>query len=199
MTETQIRNELVAKVVSHLPGATLNIDPDGYACRADYADGRQLWFRLDVYKRPNRLEVSGNWPQCRIAKDSHNGPMVTPRDILRGNEVDPSGSITVSAERTPEQIAKDITRRFLPGYTEMYVRCALRRNERDAEAVAKADLEKYLIELVGDERLNLPKSFTETRSCYGSVVVNSSNSIQIDLRGLDSKTAVEVLNFLKTL
>lgn len=193
------RNQLIASIVAHLTGAELTYDCDGDAKWAEYADGRQIWFYLNEYQMPPRLQVSGNWPKCRVATDRHSGPIVTPRDVLAYKEESPYREIKISAGKAPATIAAEIERRFMPGYVEMFNRCAARRDERDAEATAKANLEKYLAALTGDNRLGLSTKFTEKFNCYGRVEVLGSNSVEITLRGLSSKTAVAILNTLETL
>jgi hypothetical protein len=67
--------------------------------------GERFWLALDEYKR--KLTVHGTYGKMP------DGRIWIPRDRVR-DAVDPSP--TISAEKTPEQIARDILRRFLPDY-----------------------------------------------------------------------------------
>jgi hypothetical protein len=69
------------------------------------ASGERFWLGVDDYKR--RVTVHGT---CGPMPD---GRTWIPRDRVR-DAVDPSP--TISADKAPEHIARDIARRFLPDY-----------------------------------------------------------------------------------
>jgi len=71
----------------------------------------------DEAREGGRIEFYPIWP-----RDEKN------HDFRPDRDADTWNRITVSADRTPESIAKDIARRLLPGYVEMYL---IKKAERD--------------------------------------------------------------------
>jgi hypothetical protein len=68
-------------------------------------NGERFWLSLDEYK--HRVTVHGTYGTMP------DGRLWIPRDRVR-DAVDPSP--TIGADKVPEHIARDITRRFLPDY-----------------------------------------------------------------------------------
>lgn len=97
-------------------------DRDWRLRQLHHADGRFLYFSADGL----RIKVSCGWPQTA------GGEQLTPRYNLRNQEVDGrTTSITVSRDKSPEQIAKDIARRLLPDYTVLHAALNTRAAEID--------------------------------------------------------------------
>jgi hypothetical protein len=89
-------------------GWTLEPNADGERYRNPAvcnSRGERFWFGIDDYKR--RITVHGTYGTMP------DGRVWIPRDHVR-DAVDPSP--TISADKLPEQIAKDVVRRFLPDY-----------------------------------------------------------------------------------
>lgn len=95
-------------------------------CYLRHPDGREMFLLLGVnrYDRAPQgmVQVSG-----RYGED--NGKPVYPQDFFYDKGTEPT--INVSASKTPEQIAKDIERRFMPAYNDLWARCQewVRKNE----------------------------------------------------------------------
>lgn len=80
-------------------------------------------------RAPTRITVRGVYPyRGTWGPGSWNN--TRPRDWLYGDPESPD--ITVSAARTPEQIAADVARRFLPGYMSLYCQCQKKAEEARA-------------------------------------------------------------------
>ena len=94
--------ELARAVASHLDGFTARaVDDFGYTLRLDHPDGRGLY----LHRRRNndsRVEIVGAYPHSDY--------------YFRDGE---HPSITVAIARGPAVIAREITRRLLPVYTEV--------------------------------------------------------------------------------
>lgn len=105
-------------------------------------DGRLMVFRYGAYGYKGRYKIGAGYPRA-------NDRYVAPRDCLPYDQRPrfKDADITVSAEKTAEQIAKDIQRRFIPRHKELWdlvkaevdkiEAAATRRNEM-REQVAKA-------------------------------------------------------------
>lgn len=108
---TEVNHELMTigtAVAEHLDGFTAQPFM-GHAVELVHTDGRRIFMRYKGYRDKNRLDLQGTYP---THKRRHVEPRVG-RDL--------TDEISVAATKTPEQIAKDITRRLLPDYTEGYL------------------------------------------------------------------------------
>jgi hypothetical protein len=86
-----------------------------------------MGFSLAYDKWKHRISVrSWNWPQYTVneSRGYVKTETVMPSSLYDPREASPS--ITVSADKTAAQIAKDIQTRFLPEYTRLYARCLAR-------------------------------------------------------------------------
>ncbi len=94
--------ELARAVACHLDGFTARaVDDFGYTLRLDHPDGRGLYLHRQ-HNNESRVEIVGAYPHS----DYH----------FRAGE---HPSITVAIARGPTVIAREITRRLLPAYTEV--------------------------------------------------------------------------------
>lgn len=127
--EEKFRDDLLIAVAAQFPLAVLPKNSDDKRPRGNLllGDGSEmgLWLRYDSFK--NRLEVGGHWPSSRVAGDSQS---FTPNDLYNPREASPA--ITVDADKSPEKIASDIRRRFLPDYARVFARCVERRDAHEA-------------------------------------------------------------------
>jgi hypothetical protein len=86
----------------------------------------------------SRLYVGGHWPEPEHVDGNH---MSFHPDRRRHGDI----SITVSASREPRVIAKDILRRFVPGYLRLYAEQVVLKTkylERDAKETAHCQTER---------------------------------------------------------
>ena len=125
---------------------------------------------VDTYKK--RINVSGSWPKGQ-----------SPRDLWVDNKQQESPSISCGLDRDPKKIAADILRRFLPAYTEMYLKLA----ERAADQLTATGLQnaaaKEFAEIMGTTTNNDKASWFRDE-CYGSVSVNwGGDTATLELRG----------------
>lgn len=104
-----------------------------------HEDGRRIML-LAHWGPGGKMHVCGDYGE-------DNGRRVYPKDVgaIRWDEEAPA--INVSPHRGAEAVAKDIARRFLPRYTEVWTRCRetiegrreyRRRAKENAERIAKA-------------------------------------------------------------
>jgi len=98
-------------------------------------DNEHIYLRADDDRHKDRIVVSGQYPR------SKEGEYITPNSNI---------SITISLTKSIEQIAKDITNRFLPSYREN-IKLVLAQKERIDTAKENRD---SIIKLVG-EKLNI--------------------------------------------
>jgi hypothetical protein len=94
--------ELARAVAVHLDGFTAHtVDDFGYTLRLDHPDGRGLYLHRQ-HNNHSRVEIVGAYPHSDYY-------------FRTGEHV----SITVAVTRGPAVIAREITRRLLPVYTEV--------------------------------------------------------------------------------
>jgi hypothetical protein len=84
-------------------------------------DDVRLFVRVGGYGNEGRLSVSGSWP--KYTKLDGVTTYLSPRDCGAVNYLESPPEITVSADKTPEQIVKDIQRRLLPVLSPIWRKC----------------------------------------------------------------------------
>ena len=126
---------IAAAIVEHLPGY-------GLAPLPDESEGRgATWARDNAYLtvdgtfsrgQSKGLHVGQSWPRGRIEVGclwpSVNGTQFSPRESM---------SITISADRPPRAIAKDIQRRLLAWYETEWEEACQRRERHCGNEVSK--------------------------------------------------------------
>ena len=104
-----------------------------------HEDGRRIMLLAD-WGPGGKVRVCGDYGE-------DNGRRVCPRDIGAISWDETAPVINVSPHRSAEAVARDIARRFLPRYTEVWARCRekiegrreyRRRAKENAERIAKA-------------------------------------------------------------
>lgn len=132
MSEYRAR-ELAAAIVGHMPGWSVEPKNDDYGdhgARIANTDGVRLYVRHDAPRK--RLEFQAAYPYRN--------------DIyFRDGEVS-RAEITVSAERAPEAIAKDVLRRCVPDATEGFKKWNEAIEKQDAAYAKHADVVRELVE-----------------------------------------------------
>lgn len=177
--------------------------PDGRLCwwsEIWHKDGYGLHLSSD--RTGKRLVVSGEWP-----KDAKGE---TYRPSSYSHSTDPQApEITVSKDRPADQIAKDITRRFLPAYLRAWTAMKERARASDEYEAAKGSLIDRLAVIPGMRRYQYPHwgsrkedrlDFSSGaggpgRYVHGDVEVFRDN-VNIKVNGLDPDTAEKVLRLI---
>ena len=103
VTKQQL-DQLATDVAQHMTGAW-RFQPLDYQHCSRVADNEG--HQIDISARDGRLTISGIYPRARNVYD-----------CLPYNRQRPH--ITVSRDKTPQQIAHDIARRFWPAYVELW-------------------------------------------------------------------------------
>ena len=97
----------------------------------------------------SKLSVRGEYP-----KDSSGGCKAD--SVLRYRDEKPK--IGFSARRTPQAIAKDLQRRFLPAFTELWRKAEKLRIEVDDRLNGQMDVARRLLARIGGSALNTGSS-----------------------------------------
>ncbi len=171
-----------------------------------------------TYNDADNRDVDGEWPRwAQIARTDGGGLHVSrewntgrylwsgeyPRDAS-GHDQTPYNakrpSITVSPDKSPEQVARDITRRLVPDYLALLAQTRERIDRADAYAnTARRNavtLAKILDTVPGEHARQGDAAVRFHRGeFYGDVAVNG-DSIRIDARSLTMAQAERVLRAL---
>jgi hypothetical protein len=189
--------ELAGAIVAHLPGWAVEAPaPDRldetrvYIARA--SDGARVLAQVGGWQNEGRISFSGCWPRFRDGSPYYGGKSV---------------SITCSASRTPEAIARDFSRRFLPSFDEehalalVYVKTSDVR-AGDADAIAERIADVVGGEVQGRNRANEPVHiFTRSmavhrlvvRPAYGSDADGEPPRVDFEVHGVSPETAARML------
>lgn len=144
----------------------------------DYSPYRSHCQGIHLQQQKGRIRVTGCWPHG--TRDGRT--LYLPRDIRRN-----SPEITISASRSPGDIAADIHRRFLADYREIYSALAEHIAEQEAHQDRQADAVKELAEIIGTtpdtHRESTVSWFGQT---YGHVRMNyGGESGEIEFRSVN--------------
>jgi hypothetical protein len=184
---------LIRAIVAATPNAALTVDGDGRPKGFTLPGEQEVCLSYDNYK--HRIHVSGGWPHSRIVGETHK--RFGPWDIYpRPADVD----ITLSADKAPEKIATEISRRFMPGYVQVLTECLRRRDAHENYLKSQAALAAKISAALGQKPgtiLDLPANLTEI-GVYGDVEVSGEN-VGFKIRSLDAQKALMLVEFLKTL
>lgn len=118
--------------------------------------------------------------------------------ILGYNEKDWRCEINLSAKKTPAQIAKEITGRFMRKYMEMWPRSVMRALQIDE------DHRKYMSKrALLDDTLGVKwgrhdeTSFTVKGLKYPDFALHRSGNVDIKLRSISCEKAIKVIEYMK--
>ncbi len=158
-----------------------------------------IWFRT----QKNRVEVSGSFHLVGAKGSS---------EYFGGDRGDGYCSISVSVDKSPEQIAKDILRRFLPGYLTSFSRCVEARDGQLAFNNQNLTTARRIVEAAGevftdDFRARFNQGGQEVSAYINRREENalrlavraSGDTAEIDVGSLPADKAVRLVEFLKTL
>jgi hypothetical protein len=177
---------LAQQIASHLEGWTWdepkNEHMDDWQVLAG-PDGAKLHLRFDKYG--GRIAIHGEYPRS-------GGTIYPWRDKDRPND------ITVSAQREPRVIARDIERRFLQAYLAAYRKGLEMLNTANAHEQAKKDLAARLAKLCGEPLRTNGLEFSRYQAdCFHlEVRVDNPDRVRMTIDGLDGQQAEAVLMFL---
>lgn len=166
----------VEKIVPYLPGWKSEPFEDSWYCNLTGQDKRKLY--LEVIGP--RLVISGCYPRASGSLGEY---------VLSGENLP---RITVSLDRHPGQIAKEITRRLLPEYEEYYQLALSRIASREAYQDKTNESLDKLVEVIG---VRLPHMTEETYinqdGLYGGFRV-CGDSISLKINGLTIEQALRI-------
>jgi hypothetical protein len=195
------RRALCNGVAAHLPGWHVTESDNEYlGYRFKLEDGTGHRVTLESSRTKGTWHVSGHWPQ-RTA----NGSYYVPSDVR-----EESPSINVSTAKSHEQIARDISRRFLPEYVRIYALLTAKATEQnDYETRRAANWQRIAgsgyvktwdashLKEQGKIYIDGADDKTNFDAGYGDVNMESADSVKIELRSLPIDTALRVLEVLK--
>ena len=132
----------------------------------------------------DRLRILGRWP----------------KPVQRGNRLydfhpHDRPSITVAADKSPNQIAGDIRRRFLPKYLPLWQEAVEAREAKLAEIEKLDSMLTLLMETpnVRKDRNEDGVRFGEYKTVYGDAEVHSGGTVSLKIHNLPFEVACEVL------
>jgi hypothetical protein len=178
---------LAKKIAGHLEGWTWE-EPKNEGVDDSWQvlagpDGAKLNLRYDKYR-------------CRIA--IHGGYPKSGGTIYPWHDKDRPNDITVSAQREPLAIAKDIERRYLQAYLAAYCKGLEMLNTARAHEQAKKDLAARLAKLCGEPLRTSGLEFSQYQAdCFHlEVRVDDPDRVRVTIDGLHAQQAEAVLKFL---
>ena len=119
-------------------------------------------------------------------------------------------SISISAAKSPAQIATEILRRFLPAYRVVLAQCLVVRERHETFVKTQNSVADRIAASLGVPRpaghdnqpgtsFDLPKSLTAPEhSPYGSISV-SGETVRFAINSVPAAQALKLVEFLKTL
>jgi len=191
-----IRKELFTRIADNLD-AEWKVEIDHYDPQAVFShkDGRAFVLGIARYwLNPESSKVYTNpyWPRFRNGQSSHPAML---------HKLEPRSHILL--RRGPEAIARELERRFLPKYTEMYRALV---DEVAIEGDRRAAQREILEQICKAGGLNLSKDdgnddtcirqVQVSGSCYVHISVDSPNEANLDIRSLSPELAGKVFGFL---
>jgi len=130
MIDQQLR-QLARAVAAQLDGFCVQTNDEiGHAVWLAHPDGRRLFLRRP-WNHHDRVEISGHYP--------HSDYYFQPGEHLR---------ITVAIARQPAAIAREITRRLLPGYVQVLAKVRAHLARQAADDTHRAQLAERLARLI---------------------------------------------------
>jgi hypothetical protein len=100
-----------------------------------------LWFSGGPTSREKQWTIHPEWPSNRVGEEF--------RPSIYSREFETVSSINVSVTKSPEQVAKDITRRLLPAYLPVLAAMVAQRDESDRYRAERLALATEVAGIVG--------------------------------------------------
>ena len=183
------------KATMKLLGMTkIEHDPRGWGVYIDGANnsGTEISMRLDA----DRIIVYGYYPTAR--GESHTSDVYNDRGAKL---IKPK--ISISAMKTPDQMAKDIQRRFMPQYKEYFAAAKLQADKWDKyeddsiaalEAIKGSKLDRYEAR---DKKISIDIPDTDSEySSYGHFKANGT-SLEFEIHGITAEQGIQIMKILQ--
>jgi hypothetical protein len=154
-------------------------------------DGSKIWFSALGYPDGSKLSISASYPRNK------NGEHVTARDE-KNNSI-PAPSISMTANKTADQIVTAIKNRFLPGHTTYMAALNKAIKQWDDYNDGKKATSDAIKRLLGTDprregtEFYLPGSWPG----YGDIRVSSASSIDFNLKGIPLDLAAALIKVIK--
>ena len=178
-------NALAREIAEHLPGWKAEPSDGGWLAYLTHADGPRIALRHDH----GRVKAMGTWPVAT------NGQHFYPYKD--------SADISCAAGRGPEAIAKDITRRLLPGYLRLWQEQDRKRQEAERSDKEAQSLVRRLEDLFGLERRDHARhGRNDSMHIYyrrASFTVHRYGGCKVDISTDDADTVVRLAELVKAL
>ena len=196
--EKQFRAKRIEEIAALFPVAVIERDGDGNADSFRLNGDERVHIGYNSWgAKGHRLHISGCWPRSKIPGDNS---QFTHRDVDYKSE---SPSITVDANKSAEQIKRDIERRFLPAYRALLAKCLEARDRHDAyihdcnataRTIAKACHGKVYGE--GWNQQGPRQSVVELPGDLSGRFECSNGNASLTVRSLSTERAVELAKLL---
>lgn len=146
-----------------------------------------IHLQTGAYHCKDKIHVSGKYP----------GEY---QKVYKDNKEVPFPSINVGRDKSPEVIASDIMRRFMPSYLER-LELVKERNKVNQEYKdkTKTALERLNGGFVCNEDLNRNKLYLGRGYNYSGTASVYGDDVHLDLRSLSVETAVKILEIVNKL
>lgn len=189
---------LAAEIATHLEGWRVDSPYDHSAHLVRESDGVTLWLRTNDYQHRGRLVVSAGVPDGTSYSDGDTHGIDRPE-------------ITVGLTRGAEIMAREITRRLIPGAVTMWEEVAGRIERRTAAKDARETLARELAKIMGSQarelrgewEADLPDALRGDartgRYVYGDITPDyDGTSARVEIRGMSADMARELAALVAT-
>ena len=192
---TEQKQILMRQITEHLPDFEYCAPVDGRQPRLVGPKGMAIYINCSDHR--GKLHIHGDWPMDGNKYMSPRSWCVVPY----GQDQDIS--INVSSERGADVIAREIMRRFLGSYRDLYEKCLTRKAEHKAycnrahtTACQIATIAGISTPRLGDDtQYTLHIGNVTTRGWYGDARCNA-DSASLNLQSLSPETAAQVLQLV---
>lgn len=173
----------IAIHLSALDGQQWTVKPSDNQNTISYLNGPEgMAFRLAAKPSHNVLSIMGVYPEDNMGV------------IWPLNQKQREIGVRISRKKTPEEIAREVHRRLLPRYKEVYAEGIEAARISDEKRHRVGLLLKELAQLAGGRGVDIWNGFSAVR--LGSVLVGSVDDdslVTLELRRLAAETAREVI------
>ena len=163
----------MAAILEHLPGWQLDPQYAEHWWCAAIKNDEGMGLQLNVSKRTGRWTITGFWPY------DNSGKQWLP---------DRPKEISIDRDRQPEKIAADITRRFLPWYTDAFAEQVERARQADNHRRGQENLAKELMELLGNRAYRTDRQPEMIELDNLSLRLHHSGEVSLTIRYTDAET-----------
>jgi hypothetical protein len=193
---TDQKQILMRQIAAHLPDFEYCAPVDGRQPRLVGPKGMAIYINSSDHR--GKLHIHGEWPMAGHKYMSPRSWCVVPY----GQDQDIS--INVSIERGPDVIAREIMRRFLGSYRDLYEQCLARKAEHDAYRNRAHATACQLATVAGISSPGIGEDQTQytlhignvtTRGWYGDARCNA-DSVDLKLQSLSPEIAAQVLHLV---